>query len=142
MVYFHGSPLRLEPGTILLPGAKLQPPRSTNGADSTAVFASSSEGYTLDEVLLEDRLGARDLIGYAARNAFYWGACCEDEHERSTFVHLVEPLGAVEWDPLAVTLADRRMPAARVLAVYEAHSPDEAGAAAVTLTLPMLIGVA
>lgn len=103
-MFFHGSPRRHLPGTILLPGDQLDPPVSTNGADSSAVFATTDGGFTLDELDPDDRYGAETTEQFAFFDAFLWGACCEDDdvpHALETYVYVIEPLTDVDLDVAA-----------------------------------------
>lgn len=113
MTYFHGSPTRQEPGTILRPGAELDPPVSASGADSSSVFATTDQGLCLEELDLEDRLGAHTPEQFAVFDAFLWGACCEDDdapHPEPTHVHVIEPLTPVDLDVHTdASIAARRM---------------------------------
>jgi len=128
-MFFHGIPRHHLPGTILLPGDQLDPPVSTNGADSSAVFATTDSGFTLDELDPDDRYGAETTEQFAFFDAFLWGACCEDDdvpHALETYVYVIEPLTPVDLDATDAGIAARRMGAARVIAGFAGTNRHEA----------------
>lgn len=113
-MYFHGSPTRLEPGTILQPGRHLG--LRHNGACSAHVYMTCDTCFSLTEAQDVEYFGARTTREYAIYDAAAWG---RDEHDEAGFVHVVEPLGPVEADPHVDVDPDCvRTTHARVVAVF------------------------
>lgn len=120
-MYFHGSPTRLEPGTVIVPGDTIGSDHNGAPTGHQHVYMTAVDGWSMSELHPDDRLGCIDPLDYALQDAYLWGFGADE----GPYVHIVEPLGGVEYDPHTdAGPAARRTTSARVVAVLEGPRED------------------
>lgn len=115
-MYFHGSPHYLTPGTILEPGEKVGYEHNGVTHGCQHVYMTADDGWSISDLHPDDRLGTADTLDFALQDAYLWGY----GDAEGPYLHIVEPLGPIEYDPhWDAGPAARRTTTARVIAVLE-----------------------